>query len=57
MALDDMMDTLRKFLKVRKMEVDKTKLLIFNSSGRLGKEEVKWGNKTIEEVKAFRFQL
>lgn len=56
-ALDDMMCTLRKFLKERKLElsVDKTKVMIFNRKGKVGKEEWKWKGEKIEEVKNFKY--
>lgn len=56
-ALDDMMCTLRKFLKERKLElsVDKTKVMIFNRKGKVGKEEWKWKREKIEEVKNFKY--
>ena len=58
-ALDDMMGTLRRFLKERKLElcVEKTKVMIFNSNskGKEGKEEWIWKGKKIEEVKTFKY--
>lgn len=52
-----MMCTLRKFLKERKLElsVDKTKVMIFNRKGKVGKEEWKWKGEKIEEVKNFKY--
>lgn len=44
-ALEDTMDTLKRFLKIRKIElcVEKTKVLVFNRVGKYGKE--KWNKK------------
>ena len=56
-ALDDMMDTLKRFLKDRKLDLstEKTKVMIFNSGGKLGKRNWKWGKERIEEVKSFKY--
>jgi len=56
-ALQDMMDTLKKFLKDRKLElcIEKTKLIIFNSKGKNKWERVKWRNKEIETVTKFKY--
>lgn len=55
-ALDDMMDTLKRFLKDRKLELstEKTKVMIFNSGGKLDRNW-KWGKERIEEVKTFKY--
>lgn len=41
LALEDMMDTLKSFLKRRKLELctEKTKIIVFNSKERIGKEK------------------
>lgn len=51
-ALQDMMDTLKRFLRDRKLELctEKTKLIVFNSKGRWESERVKWMNKEIEKL-------
>jgi len=56
-ALEDMIDMLKRFLKDRKLElnVEKTKVMIFNSRGKLGRKVWKWGSKKIEEVKFFKY--
>jgi len=48
------MDTLKRFLKVRKLElcVEKTKIL-FNDTGKRYRERWKWDNTIIQEVKSF----
>jgi len=50
-------DTLKRFLKDRKLElnVEKTKVIIFNSNGKLGRKIWKWGSKKIEKVKCFKY--
>lgn len=56
-ALKDMMDTLKSFLKKRKLELcrEKTKIIVFNSKERIGREKWEWGKKEIEEVKNFKY--
>lgn len=56
-ALEDMMDTMKGFLKIRKMELstEKTKILVFNREKKRGKDKQKWRNKEIEEVKKFKY--
>lgn len=56
-ALEDMMDTLKRFLKDRKLEicVEKTKIGIFNSKGRGEREVLKWKKKKLEEVRSFKY--
>jgi len=56
-ALANMMNTLKRFLKDGKLElnVEKIKVMIFNSSGKLGRKIWKWGSKKIEEVKCFKY--
>lgn len=34
---------------------NKTKVLMFNSKGKGGREQCKWGNRKIEEVKIFKY--
>ncbi|XP_032673718.1 uncharacterized protein LOC116845308 [Odontomachus brunneus] len=53
----DMMDTLKKFLKERRLELstEKTKIVVFNRKGRERKEKWKWKDKGIEEVKEFKY--
>lgn len=50
------MTTLKGFLKNRKMEIyaQKTKVLIFNSTGKSDKRKWKWESKEIEEMKSFK---
>jgi len=56
-VLQDMMDTLKRFLKDRKLELstEKTKLIVFNSKGRKKSERIKWMNKEIETVANFKY--
>lgn len=55
-ALKDMMDTLNRFVKERSVEVNAAKkVMVFNKSDREKKEEWKWKDKEIEEVKEFRY--
>lgn len=52
-----MMDTLRRFLKDRKLELcaEKMKIIVFNKQGKEKKELWKWENKEIEEVQSFKY--
>ncbi|XP_077277120.1 uncharacterized protein LOC143905535 [Temnothorax americanus] len=58
-AMLDIMDTVRKFFRERKMILctDKTKMVVFNRKGREKVEKWKWGikGKEIEEVKTFKY--
>ncbi|XP_071580229.1 uncharacterized protein [Temnothorax nylanderi] len=56
-ALLDMLSTLKRFLKERKLELctEKTKILVFNRKRKEGKEVWKWGDKYIEEVQSFKY--
>lgn len=56
-ALCDMMDTLRRFLRERKLElcVKKTKMMVFNKKGRGKKKIWKWQGEEIQEVKVFKY--
>lgn len=56
-ALEDMMSTLKRFLKERKMKIstEMSKILIFNSSGKINKEKWNWNTGIIEEVKSFKY--
>jgi len=56
-ALEDMMGTLRNFLKGRKLELsaEKSKVLVFNKGSKERKEEWKWKGKMIEEVQCFKY--
>lgn len=56
-ALIDMMDTLRRFIKERKLilSTEKTKIMIFNKGGNEKKERWKWEGKEIEEVQDFKY--
>lgn len=56
-ALRDMLDTLRKFLKDRKLvlNVNKTKIVVFNKIGKTKKEKWMWENREIEEVRKFKY--
>lgn len=56
-ALEDMMDTFKRFLKTRKLElcVDKSKVMIFNSRGKEGRVMWKWCRKKIEEIRKFKY--
>lgn len=55
-ALLDMLNTLRKFLKRRgglELNVEKTKIIVFNRKGRGKKEKWFWEGKVLEEIQAF----
>jgi len=56
-ALEDMMRTLEKFLKKRKLElnVEKSKIMVFNRKKRERNEVWKWKGKNIEEVQNFKY--
>lgn len=56
-ALMDMIGTLRKFLKDRRLELntEKTKVVVFNKKGRERKEVWKWEGKEMEEAKNFKY--
>jgi len=56
-ALEDMMGTLRKFLKERKLELsaEKSKVLVFNKGRKEKKEEWRWKGREIEEVQCFKY--
>ena len=56
-ALEDMMDTMRKFFNARKLilSTEKTKVLVFNKQGNSKKENWIWEGKVIEEVKDFKY--
>ena len=56
-ALVDMLDTLKKFLKSRKMILseEKTKVLVFNRGRRSKKERWIWEGKELEEVRCFKY--
>jgi len=56
-ALEDMMLTFGRFLKDRKLElnVDKSKILVFNRKKKERKEEWKWKGKEMEEVQSFKY--
>lgn len=56
-ALIDVIDTLRKFLKRRRLELNtyKTKVVVFHKSRRERNEGWKWKRKSIEEVRTFEY--
>ena len=56
-ALLDMCDSLKKFIKVRKLilSIEKTKVLVFNKGKNRKKDIWKWGRDEIEEVKVFKY--
>ena len=56
-ALLDMMDTLKKFLKIRDLilSTDKSKVLIYNKEANEKKEIWKWDGKYMEEVRTFKY--
>lgn len=56
-ALLDMMSTLKIFLRDRDLmlNVDKTKVLVFNKKRSEKKEDWKWEGKGIEEVQSFKY--
>ena len=56
-ALLDMCDTLRVFLKERKLILsqEKTKVTVFNKGGNCRKEKWKWEGAELEEVKVFKY--
>jgi len=56
-ALEDMMRTLERFLKKRKLElnVEKSKIMVFNRKRRERKKVWKWKGKEIEEVQSFKY--
>lgn len=56
-ALLDMMDTLRRFTKERKLilNTEKTKIMVFNKGGKEKKEKWRWEGKEIEEVQNFKY--
>ena len=56
-AVTDMMGTLRRFLKDRKLDlnVEKSKVMVFNSGGREKKRKWIWEGKEIEEVQNFKY--
>lgn len=53
----DMIGTVGKFLRNRKLElnVEKTKLLVFNKLRKEKNERWRWGKKSIEEVQKFKY--
>jgi len=55
-ALEDMMGTLRGFLRERRLElsVDKSKILVFGKGGKEKKMKWKWGGKEIK-VQNFKY--
>lgn len=52
----DVIDTLRKFLKRRRLELntDKTKVVVFHKSRRERNEGWKWKRRNMEEVRTFK---
>ncbi|XP_020297358.1 uncharacterized protein LOC109861916 [Pseudomyrmex gracilis] len=56
-ALQDMMDTMKRFLKARRLELctEKTKLIVFNSAGTKNVDRILWNDKVIEKVKSFKY--
>lgn len=56
-AMLDMLDTLRTFLKKRKLILseEKTKILVFNRGKNCKIEKWKWEDKNLEEVNAFKY--
>jgi len=56
-VLEDMIGTFRKFLRMRKLElnVGKSKILIFNRGNNEKKEIWKWKDERIEEVQTFKY--
>lgn len=58
-ALEDMMETMKRFLKERDMilSTDKTRVVIFNEVNNKGKKGIKnllWDKKIIKEVESFK---
>ena len=51
------MDTLRRFLKCRKLELcaEKTKIVVFNKHEKEKKEQWKWEGREIEGVQCFKY--
>jgi len=56
-ALEDMIGTFRKFLRNRKLElnVEKSKILVFNRENNEKKERWKWRGERIEKVQTFKY--
>jgi len=56
-ALEDMIGTFRKFLRMRKLELNegKSKILVFNRGNNEKKEIWKWKDERIEEVQIFKY--
>jgi len=56
-ALEDMINTFRKFLSDRKLElnVKKLKILVFNRGNNEKKERWRWKDETIEKVQSFKY--
>lgn len=56
-ALLDMMDMFKKFCKERNLmlNVEKTKVLVFNRKRKERMEKWLWGRKIIEEVQNFKY--
>lgn len=56
-AMEDMMQTLKRFLKERDMilSAEKTKIMVFNKAGNKTKESWKWEKDKIEEVNEFKY--
>ena len=56
-AMLDMLDTIKRFLRRRKMVLctEKSKMMVYNKKGREKYERWKWDNKEIEEVKQFKY--
>ena len=54
-ALTDMMDTIRKFLKDRKLKLcaEKTKIIVFNKHGNKKKETWMHGNGRVERLRRY----
>lgn len=55
--LKDMIKALERYLSRKDLilNVEKTKVMTFSNGGRLSKSEWKWENRTIDEVKAFKY--
>lgn len=56
-ALKEMLSVLKRFLKDRDLvlNVEKTKVLVFNRKKKEKREKWKWGNKEVEEVQNFKY--
>jgi len=56
-AFEDMLGTFRLFLKERKLElnVDKSKVMVFNRKKNERKEVWRWKGKDVEEVQSFKY--